>query len=280
MGDGALPNQTTDNDMADDEGATTRDGVPVPKIPEPSEACPSFQSGSMTVMGMTAAINAGVPGPMKGAIVFGFHGTAGMGSGNVPPSVQADITSEGGIIVVPRYSGGQTDIAPPTSTWYVSNMDWVDLLVACAVKNHNIDPNRIYATGCSAGGLMSGSLGLMRSEYMAAVAPNSGGINFAGSRHLSDPSHAPAAFLMNGGAADNVIVNFGQTSEWFAAEALKGANKPYILNCNHGIGHCMAPVSLHEMAWKFMKAHPFNVVESPWKTSPPADLPTYCQVME
>jgi poly(3-hydroxybutyrate) depolymerase len=31
-----------------------------------------------------------------------------------------------------------------------------DLIVVCGVKGHNIDPKRIYTTGCSAGGLHAG----------------------------------------------------------------------------------------------------------------------------
>ncbi len=49
----------------------------------------------------------------------------------------------------------------------------VDQLVACAVRDHNVDPRRIYTTGCSAGGLFAAALGAARSRYIAAVAPDS-----------------------------------------------------------------------------------------------------------
>lgn len=264
-----------------DAGAAPGSSMPVPRIPDAPAECPTFAAGSMTIDGMRTSVDAGTPGATKGALLFGFHGTGGLGAATVPSSVVREITAEGGLIVRPRYRGsGETDIAPPTSTWFVSDMEWVDRVVACAVRDHNIDPNRIYATGCSAGGLMSGSLGLMRSEYMAAVAPNSGGINYQGSRMLSDPSRGPAAFSMHGGSADSVIINFAQSTTWFEEQNKMAASMPFMLNCNHGRGHCGAPSSLHEMAWEFMKAHPFNVVESPWKSSPPADLPDYCEVVQ
>jgi hypothetical protein len=112
---------------------------------------------------------------------------------------------------------------------------------------------------------------------VASVAPNSGGINFNMSRLLSDMSHGPASFCMHGGAGDNVIVNFGQTSTWFEAQNRMAANMPFMINCNHGLGHCGAPTSLHELAWEFMKAHPYDITESPWAASPP-DMPDYCVV--
>lgn len=259
--------------------------VPVPKIPEPMGECPSFQSGTSTIGGLRTIVEAGTPGERKGALLFAWHFTAGSARAamsGVPRSVRNEITEAGGIVVAPQGNvrgAGRTDIAPPTGAWFLQDLDYADLVVACAVKDHNIDPNRIYATGCSAGGLMSGTFGLMRSEYVAAVAPNSGGINFQASRKLSDTSHGPAAFSMHGGGGDNVIVNFGETSGWFEDQNRMAASKPFMVNCDHGRGHCGAPSSLHELAWEFMKAHPYNVMESPWASSPP-DMPSYCKVVE
>jgi polyhydroxybutyrate depolymerase len=259
-------------------------GPPEPQIPEPNGECPSFSSGTQTIAGLRTEIDAGSPGATKGAILFYFHGTGGRGRlSRVPSSIRSEITSEGGLVLAPTGNmggGGRTDLAPPTGAWFVEDMEWVDHVVACAVRDHNIDPNRIYATGCSAGGLMSGSLGLMRSEYMAAVAPDSGGINYQGSRMLSDPSHGPAAFTMHGGAGDNVIVNFEDTSVWFHEQNKLAENDPYMVDCNHSSGHCGAPTSLRLMYWEFMKAHTFDVQESPWIASPPADLPSYCARVE
>ena len=239
----------------------------------------------MMIAGLRAQIQAGTPGDTKGALLFAWHataGTAGAAMAGVPASVRGEITMGGGIVIAAQgnVSGsGRTDIAPPTAAWFVQDLDFADEVVACAVKNHNIDPNRIHATGCSAGGLMSGTFGLMRSQYVASVAPNSGGINYMGSRKLSDMSHGPAAFLMHGGSGDNVIVNFGETSGWFEAQNKLAANKPFMIDCNHSRGHCGAPSSLHELAWQFMKAHPYDVGASPWAMSTPMGLPDYCKVV-
>lgn len=260
-------------------------GPPTPRIPEPKGECPNFNSGSAMVGLLRLQIDSGVPKETKGSLLFAWHftaGTAGAAMAGVPASVRSEITDGGGIVVAPQGNvggSGRTDIAPPTGAWFVQDLEVADQIVACAVKNHNIDPNRIYSTGCSAGGLMSGTFGLMRSEYVAAVAPNSGGINYMNSRMLSDKTHAPAAFLMHGGTGDNVIVNFGDTSHWFEDQNKLAANKPFMIECNHGLGHCGAPSSLHVQAWEFMKAHPYDVGTSPWASSPPSGLPSYCKVV-
>ena len=41
-----------------------------------------------------------------------------------------------------------------TFVFCTGDFDIVDQLVACAVKNRNVDPHRIYSMGCSAGGLI------------------------------------------------------------------------------------------------------------------------------
>jgi len=261
-------------------------GTPgVPRIPEPMGDCPDFTSGTATIAGLRTQIDAGTPGATKGSLLFAWHataGTAGAAMAGVPASVRSEITAGGGLVIAAQGNVGgmgRTDIAPPTGAWFIEDLEFADHVVACAVMNHNIDPNRIHATGCSAGGLMSGTFGLMRSEYVASVAPNSGGINYMASRMLSDTSHGPAAFSMHGGTGDNVIVNFGDTSMWFEAQNRMAANLAFMINCDHGRGHCGAPTALHEMAWGFMKAHPYDVGPSPWTASPPADLPDYCMVV-
>lgn len=267
-------------EAASDAGSAPPSGGAEPRIPEIKGECPMFKSGSAQVGRLRATMNVGTPGATKGALLFGFHGTGGAGSASIAPKVQAEITGGGGITVAFRYrSGGMTDIAPPTGTWFVEDMEVVDQIVACAVKNHNIDPRRIHATGCSAGGLMAGTLGLMRSSYMASVAPNSGGINYMNSRMLQDPARAPAGFTMHGGSADNVIVNFENTSKWFHAQIQKAQAGGFLVDCMHGRGHCGAGNALFEQAWEFMKAHPFGIEKSPYAEGLPSTFPSYCKVV-
>ena len=253
-----------------------------PVIPAPSGPCPEFRTGTQTIMGLSTEIVAGEPVATKGPLLFTWHGTGGSGRQalfQLPQSVQRDITARGGIVIAPS-DNGQTrvgqDVTFVLGVWYDgADLAYADQIVACAVQNHNIDPRQIYVTGCSAGGLMAGVMSLERSSYVAAAAPNSGGITSPTFR-IEDPAHLPAVMTMHGGSTDNVIVNFGDTSRQLISTL--GPLGAFLVDCNHESGHCGAPASLHERAWEFMKAHPFGTQPSPYADGLPADFPEFCAI--
>jgi predicted esterase len=258
-------------------------GNQAPIIPPVTSACPELRSGTQTIMGLTTEIVAGLPGVTKGPLLFTWHGTGGSGKGalaQLPPSVQQDIMSQGGIVIAPSANGQVregTDVTLILGVWYdIGDLKYADQIVACAVQNHNIDPRRIYVTGCSAGGLMAGVMALQRSTYVAAAAPNSGG-TVATTYRLQDPQRVPAVFGMHGGTTDNVIVNFADTTH--NLETILKPSGAFMVECNHSKGHCGAPASLHEQAWQFMKAHPFSTKPSPYAGGLPADFPSYCEAL-
>src|SRR6185436_506429 len=83
-------------------------GLPTPVIPQTSDACPEFVSGSQEIMGLQTRILAGTPGTSKGPLLFTFHGTGGNGDGalrQLPQSVQDDIVAQGGIVIAPSDNG-------------------------------------------------------------------------------------------------------------------------------------------------------------------------------
>jgi hypothetical protein len=147
-----------------------------PIIPSPSGTCPTFTTGTQTIQSLSTNIVAGTPGATKGPILFTWHGTGSSGTVAInfqlPSSVRNDITAQGGIIIGPNDNGAARTGTSPNGVWYeTSDLEYADHIVACAVQNHNIDPRRIYVTGCSAGGLMASAMSVMRSRYVAAVAP-------------------------------------------------------------------------------------------------------------
>jgi predicted esterase len=256
--------------------------APPPIIPAPNGACPEFRSGTQTILGLSTEIVAGAPGATRGPLLFTWHGTGGTGRQallQLPQSVQRDITSRGGIVIAPSDNGqvraGQ-DVTFVLGVWYDgADLDFADQIVACAVQNHNIDPRQIYVTGCSAGGLMAGVMSMQRSTYVAAAAPNSGGIT-SPLVAIEDSERIPAVMTMHGGDGDNVIVNFGDTSRQLIAKL--GPLGAFMVDCNHNSGHCGAPASLHENAWEFMKAHPFGTQLSPYASGLPGDFPSFCAI--
>jgi hypothetical protein len=259
-------------------GSTGPVGGQDPIIPEISGDCPMFKAGTSTatVMGTSATIIAGAKKEGTGSLIFYWYGTGKLGDVSfLPQAVKDDLMAQGGIVFAPSAAKNTGGDCSGTGTWGIDDMKVSDQVVACAVKNYGIDPRRIYATGCSAGGLMTGCMGIMRSNYIAAVAPNSGGVTI-GYGKLQNPMHMPSVITMNGGSGDNVIVNFGQTSEAYDNYALKYGG--FAVNCIHSSGHCGAPAALYGSAWQFLKDHPFGVTPEPYAAGLPKGFDATCKV--
>jgi hypothetical protein len=114
----------------------------------------------------------------------------------------------------------------------------------------------------------------LRSSYLAAAAPNSGGVVLP--LKFDDPSHTPAIMTMHGGPQDNVVVSFATTSNSLDTQ-FKNAGG-FVINCDHGGGHCGAPAALYKSVWDFFKAHPFGVAPEPYESGIPSGFPSYCKV--
>jgi dienelactone hydrolase len=144
--------------------------------------------------------------------------------------------------------------------------------LGCAVKEYNVDPRRIFATGCSAGGLFSAAMAARRSNYIAAAAPNSGGWV---SPVSWQSDYTPALMTIHGAAgSDVVIVDFSNTSRT-ADDAFK-RRSGFVINCNHMGGHC-GGAALAPSIWTFFKAHPYGVTPEPW-SSLPAGFHSSCRI--
>jgi hypothetical protein len=147
-----------------------------PVIPPMMGECPNFDSGSGTIMGARLSFLAAKKSAGKGSLVFYWHGT---GSSPIEGSMFggiADINKDGGLVVGFSSGTGAGGDCSGTGTHSINDFKVADQVVACSVANYGIDPKRIYATGCSAGGLQTGCMSINRSAYIAAVATNSGGV--------------------------------------------------------------------------------------------------------
>ncbi len=250
-----------------------------PMLPAIMGECPKFTDGSTIMVAghRSIEITAGAPGK-NGPLLFYWHGTlqsASEARRMIPAAVRAEIVESGGIIAAfnGSQSGGGGGDCSGTAAHNQADFNAADQIAACAVRDHGIDPRRIYTTGCSAGGLQSGCMAMMRSSYIAAAAPNSGGI--VGRPRWQDMGK-PAIFSMHGGPGDMVIVTFSQTS--MALNSAVSTQGGFVVNCNHGGGHCSAPSALQTAAWKFMKEHPYGTTMSPWAGGVPSGVPDYCMV--
>jgi hypothetical protein len=250
-----------------------------PMLPAIVGECPKFMNGSTIMVAGHGGvlIAAGAQGE-GGALLFYWHGTGGSAAEamrTIPAGVRKEIMDGGGIIAAfngNQSSGAEGDCSG-TAAHNIADFKAADQIAACAVRDYGIDPHRIYTTGCSAGGLQSGCMAQLRSSYLAASAPNSGGVVRS---QMWQDMHSPAIFTMHGGASDMVIVTFSQTSATLDMAAKMHGS--FVVNCNHGGGHCQAPAALQTAAWEFMKDHPWGFTDSPWKTAFPPDVPDYCMI--
>jgi predicted esterase len=250
-----------------------------PRIPEITETCPEFVNGSITFMGVSGINIAAGPkaaGPTA-PMLFYWHGT---GSTNVEyammdSAISGGVTSEGGVIVsFQSLSGSGDSSCSGTFIFDTGSFLMTDQLFACAVKNHNVDPKRVYVAGCSAGGLFSACMGAYRSSYVAAVVPNSGGFVFP---QPFEDDHTPSLMTRHGApGTDVVVIDFSTTSA--TADATFKQRGAFVVNCNHGGMHCGGSV-LTAQGWEFMQAHPFGVSPEPW-TALPAGWPAGCSIYQ
>ncbi|HYO94351.1 MAG TPA: hypothetical protein VER33_07555, partial [Polyangiaceae bacterium] len=270
---GSSPGGAAGQSSGGSAGATS---TAAPLLPTITGTCPTFMSGTATIGGLGGVVlQVGAKKEGTGSLLFYWHGTGSSAAevnSMVPAAVRQDILAQGGIIVSFGDSLGTGGDCSGTSTFSKDDFKVADLIAACAVKDHGIDPRRIYTTGCSAGGLQAGCMGAMRSSYIAAAVPNSGGE--VTRQPIQDPQRIPAVMTMHGGSSDRVIVSFATTSATYDAH-MKAAGG-FVVNCNHGGGHCRAPAALYSAGWEFMKAHPFGVQPKPYGAGLPASFPSYC----
>jgi poly(3-hydroxybutyrate) depolymerase len=252
-------------------------GPNAPVIPPVSGQCPNFSSGNFSFMnsaGILAAAGTKPPGPTAPMVLF-WHGTVLNASSYATQAaaIRTAVVAEGGIIVSPNTTLGG-DLRSGTSIWGQADYALADQLVACAVRDYNVDPRRIYTTGCSAGGLFATAFAQERSNYVAAAAPNSGGTVLP--VQFQTPNYTPALMTIHGAPGVDVVgVDFSNTSK--TADTAFKNHGGFVINCNHGGGHC-AGTALMPSAWEFFKAHPYGVSPEPYAGGLPAGFSSACQI--
>jgi poly(3-hydroxybutyrate) depolymerase len=251
-------------------------GAADPQIPAVTGECPAWASGTISFMGLGGiTVQAGpkAAGPTAPMVLY-WHGTGSFAGefAGMAGAIAQGVAAEGGILISFQGSTGG-DFRSGTSVFGVGDYDLVDQFVACAVRDHNVDPRRIYTTGCSAGGLFATSLAIERSSYIAAAAPNSGGSAIPlGWQN----EYTPALMTMHGApGVDVVFIDFSDTSA--TADANFKGRGGFVINCNHGGNHCGGG-GLAGDAWEFFKAHPYGVDPYPWEGGLPAGFASDCMI--
>jgi acetyl esterase/lipase len=258
-------------------GAVVSTGKGDPVIPPAPSDCPQWGNATITYGGLAGIQIAAGPKPASPSapMLIYWHGT-GSTSGEfslMAAPVATGVTSAGGVIVSFNGTTGG-DLNSGTFIFGAGDLKLIDNLVGCAVRDHNIDPRKIYTMGCSAGGLMSAATAALRSSYIAAAAPNSGG--FPVLTPAFENGHTPPLMTVHGKkGSDVVVIDFADASA--LADMTFKARGGFVIDCDTGGGHCGGS-GLAGDVWKFFQAHPFGVDPEPWAGGLPAGFSTQCKM--
>ncbi len=262
------------------EGGSTTTSVE-PILPAASGTCPKIATGFVTVSGISVQVWAGTKSETPAPMIVYWHATGtnsseAVGGIGMPQAVADEITGEGGVIVSPSTSTGK-GMDTGDAVWYTGDFAIADQLVACAFQQYNLDSHRIYSEGGSAGALQAGTMLFQRSNYIAAVLPNSGGYTIGGMT-FQNPKHVPNIMTMHGAkGVDVVIVDFSQQSLYEDGVVVKAGG--FAVDCNTGGGHVGASDALKTNGWQFLKDHPFGVSPEPYAKGLPSSFPTSCKII-
>jgi dienelactone hydrolase len=254
-----------------------------PQAPKPPEytggpTCPKLFAGpnSFPSWEKTRMVLFFLPDQPKGApLLFLWHGL-GDTAANFAQAMGAEAQAKKGLVVVVPQSQGSV------SAWGFSNMDTAkpdaalfDDLLACTDLAFDIDNNRVYTMGFSAGALWSSWLVMHRSDYLAAAVVWSGGVGEYMNKWAEPTGYVPS-LLAWGGAADvaGLGYNFEKLTGAFA-DKLKAAGQ-YVVTCEHGLGHTV-PWSGPDWGLLFLTAHRWGEKPSPFLAKGnDGTFPKYC----
>jgi hypothetical protein len=249
---GSVPDAALDTGTATPEGGSGA----APALPAAFGSCPNFENGTVTFNPKsggprTAVVSIGEEAKTKaGPLILYWFSTGGSPTEAQRGLPISAVKAAGGIVVAP------VDVANAGTFPWIKDPtlhdDLTDEIVACAAKQTMFDRNRIHTTGFSAGGLMATHLSFARSNYIASVAPYSGGTTGI----FQNPANKFAAMIMVGGKGDNV---FGQ--DFYAGsktwQTTLKAEGHFAMLCDHGGGHSL-PIKLVPAVWQFFLDHPFG----------------------
>ncbi len=177
----------------------------------PSAEGQSTVTGSLNVDGANRTYRLRVPagadtGPAR-PLILSLHGfTQNAANQESQTDMNAVADTAGFYVAYPNGStvllflqGWDDDLSDPGN----GDIAFLDALITDLAANYNIDENKVYATGFSAGGGMSVALACALGDRIKGIAPVAAAINPANAGFCSPPSRQP--LLQIHGTADAVV---------------------------------------------------------------------------
>lgn len=254
-----------------------------PKPPEPPAysggTCPTLVEGRNTAFtsgGEQRQFLLSLPEEPVGApLLFAWHplgGTASWLERALDLSTLAD--EEGVIIVTPDSCCSPTEWGFFPGTNPDPDLALFDDLLSCLTEQYQIDADRVYSTGFSAGALWTTYLGMHRSDYLAAIAPISGGTGDF--MEHTPPTRPLAAMLIWGGPNDLYQSLSFQDATMQFSEELQAVGS-FVGLCEHDGGHTI-PSWGRDSVWAFLKEQRWSDTSAPFAEGFPEDFPGPCYV--
>ncbi len=214
------------------------------------------------------------PDPVGAPVIFAWHWLGGS-SGDIVRTMDLDdlAEDEGVIIIAPDSDGSAYE-------WHFldgpdGNPDLLlfEDLLSCIWQQYDVDLDRIYSLGMSAGGLMTTYVTMHEAQWLAATAPFSGGTIDG----FYDTPERPLPILLTwGGASDTYsTLSFDDTSQHFSSNVQ--ADGSFVVECVHSGGHTI-PNGATDYAWEFFVDHPMGVDPEPYAQALPGDFPSWCSL--
>jgi hypothetical protein len=275
-------------------GATAHGGTTPPDLPTAMGTCPTLATGDQAIslngtsMSWTLWVGSKAA-TATGPIVIYWHAT-GTSSSEAQTALGSNISTITGLggIVASADSTTSTGTDTGDGVWFTGDINWADFIIACAIKQLNIDTTHIHAAGYSAGALQTGYMWYSRSGYLASAIVYSGGVIFAPAQQ--DPSNAPSLIGAHGstaadaGGCTNLLSTtcdaLASSTESFESAAVS-AGAPMVIDCDDGQDHVYIErlSNLAPMSWPFFKAHPFGQGKpDPYASGLPSGFPSYCKI--
>jgi len=214
--------------------------------------------------------------PIGAPVIFAWHWLGGSAQQIVNYMEYEQLAEDENVIVVAPSSDG-TPYEWHSTGQPANNVDlaFFDDMVACLYDQYQIDPDRIHATGMSAGGLWTTYLTIFRSEILASTAPLSGG---AYAEAYVSPERPLPVMVVWGGPDDTYGTFNFETASLDFSEGLR-ADGSFVVECVHSGAHTI-PLGAAEYTWQFFKDHPYGVDPEPYADGLPSSLPDYCYLPE